>query len=159
MLGAYSPSLLTLANDVELFMRTYIVSRWEQVKNKLADLAEVFPENHFRSHLVPDARSCDQVLRHVAFWNRFVAESLRGERPDETANELAAAEYSTRARVIEALKASAQDVTTALTSNNLELDTGSLGQIAMAIEHSCEHYGQLVVYARIIGTTPPASRC
>jgi hypothetical protein len=25
MLGAYSPSLLTLANDVELFMRTYIV--------------------------------------------------------------------------------------------------------------------------------------
>jgi hypothetical protein len=139
-------------------LKDVLVGRWEQVKNKLADLAEVFPEDHFRSQLVPDARSCDQVLRNVAFWNRVVAESLRGDRPDETANELAAAEYSTRASVIEALKASAQEVTTALTSNKLELDTHSLGQIAMAIEHSCEHYGQLVVYGRIIGTRPPASR-
>ena len=26
------------------------------------------------------------------------------------------------------------------------------------IEHNCEHYGQLVVYARLSGIVPPASR-
>lgn len=138
-------------------LKTVLVPRWEQVKNKLSDLAEAFPEDHFKSQLVPASRSCDQVLRHVAFWNRFVAESLRGGHPDESANELASAEYGTKTSVIEALKASAEDVSAAL-SNGVEMDTNSLGQIAMAVEHSCEHYGQLVVYARLIGVTPPASR-
>ena len=38
------------------------------------------------------------------------------------------------------------------------LDAGSMELIAMALEHLSEHYGQIVVYLRLMGITPPASR-
>jgi uncharacterized damage-inducible protein DinB len=38
----------------------------------------------------------------------------------------------------------------------MNIDTTEL--MISFIEHNCEHYGQLVVYARLQGIVPPASR-
>jgi uncharacterized damage-inducible protein DinB len=38
------------------------------------------------------------------------------------------------------------------------MDLKTIEMLATFIEHTTEHYGQLVVYARLNGIVPPASR-
>ena len=56
------------------------------------------------------------------------------------------------------LKRTAADATEALKMNlpNLNPDLAEL--LVTFLEHNCEHYGQLVVYARLNRIVPPASR-
>ncbi len=98
------------------------------------------------------------VLRHVAFWNRYVADSLRGKKVDDTSNELPLAEYSTKASALEALKQSSEAVGSALRDQKTPLDPKAVELIVTFIEHTSEHYGQLVVYSRLMGIVPVASR-
>ena len=103
-------------------------------------------------------RSFADVLRHVAFWNRYVADSARGAKADDAANELPKAEFSTRTRIMDALKASVEDATMSLNHNPSGLSPEMAEMLVTFIEHNCEHYGQLVVYARLNGLVPPSSR-
>src|SRR5215471_498164 len=63
-----------------------LIGRWEQLGQKLAALAEEVPENKFNYRPVDGVRTFADVLRHVAFWNRYVAESAYGRKADDTAN-------------------------------------------------------------------------
>jgi hypothetical protein len=94
----------------------------------------------------------------VAFWNRYVADSARGRKGDGTANELPRDGYSTKTRIVDALKRSAADVADALKGNASGLSPEMAEMVVTFIEHNCEHYGQLVVYARLNQIVPPASR-
>lgn len=135
-----------------------LVDRWEQACQKLVALAEAVPENKFEYRPVDDVRTFADVLRHVAFWNRYVADSARGIKGDDTANELPKDEFPTKARSVEALKRSALDATEALKGNSSGLSPEMTEMLVTFIEHNSEHYGQLVVYARLNGIIPPASR-
>ncbi len=143
--------------DMDVLKGT-LTETWQGAAKKLIDLAEAIPEDKFDVQLVAGARNCGEVLRHVAFWNRFVAASLKGEHPDGSANELPQREYPHRGQVLSALRASCSEVTAALGAHNVIVASTLLQTIGMAIEHACEHYGQLAVYARIAGVIPPASR-
>ncbi|HEY6945389.1 MAG TPA: DinB family protein [Candidatus Acidoferrum sp.] len=135
-----------------------LIERWEQVCQKLTVLAEVVPENRFDYSPVEGVRTFADVLRHVAFWNRHLADSARGRKGDDTANELPKDEFSTKTRIIDALKHSAASATDALKENSSGLSPDVAEMVVTFIEHTCEHYGQLVVYARLNGIIPPASR-
>jgi len=41
--------------------------------------------------------------------------------------------------------------------NGFDLSAESAELLVTFIEHNCEHYGQLVVHARLNGIVPPAS--
>jgi uncharacterized damage-inducible protein DinB len=134
-----------------------LVERWQQIARKIADLANEIPDDRFNWRPVEAVRTCADVLRHVAFWNRYVAGTLRGQTVDDTANELSAAEYPTKAAVCEVLQLSAGEVVDALgAAPRVDASTATL--VVPFIEHTCEHYGQLVTYARSIGIVPPVSR-
>src|SRR5579863_3027441 len=135
-----------------------LIEHWEQVGAKLASLAEEFPEAKYETAPVAGVRTFGDVLRHVAFWNHYVADSVRGAKADDSANELPKDKYRTRAEVIAALRKSAGDAATALRGHREGLDTEKAALAVTFIEHVCEHYGQLVVYARWAGVVPPASR-
>jgi uncharacterized damage-inducible protein DinB len=135
-----------------------LIGRWEQTGAKLASLAREFPEEKYETAPVADVRTFGDVLRHVAFWNRYVADTARGNKTDDTANELPKAKYATKARVIAALTKSTSDAITALREHQAGLDPEKAALAESFIEHICEHYGQLVVYARWAGVVPPASR-
>ena len=135
-----------------------LIDRWEQVCQKLVALAEEVPEVKFEYMPVADVRTFADVLRHVAFWNRYVADSARGRKGDGTANELPRDEYSTKTRIVVALKRSAADAADALKGNASGLNPKMAEMVVTFIEHNCEHYGQLVVYARLNQIVPPASR-
>ena len=133
---------------------TMLIGRWEQACAKLAALAEAFPEDRFESRPANGVRTGGDVLRHLAFWNRYVADTARGKKADDSANELPKEDYPTKARVLAALEQSAADATAALR----ETDARNTELLVSFLEHTSEHYGQLVIYARLNGIVPPASR-
>ncbi len=137
---------------------TKLIERWEQVGQKLAALAEEFPANRFDYHPTVGVRTIAQVLRHVAFWNQYVADSTRGKKADDAADELPKDQYSSKAQIVGAVKRSTTDAANAFREHASGLSPEIAEALVNFLEHNCEHYGQLVVYARLSGITPPASR-
>jgi uncharacterized damage-inducible protein DinB len=136
---------------------TKLIAQCEQVGQKLLALADEMPANKFEFKPIESARPLEEVLRHVAYWNYYVADSARGKTPDDSGNELPKEKFSTKVQIIKALKQSVTDACTALkVSRKLTPDTMDL--IVMFLAHNSEHYGQLAVYARLNGIVPPASR-
>lgn len=133
-----------------------LIGHWEQAGRKLAILAQEFPEDKYESAPTGGIRTFGDVLRHVAFWNQYVTATARGKTADETSNELPKTKYSTKARIVEALERSTAEAAAALKETQMEPETAQM--VVSFIEHTSEHYGQLVVYARLNGIVPPASR-
>lgn len=122
------------------------------------EMAEAFPADRFETRPAAAVRTFGEVLRHVAFWHQYVADSLRGKQPDGAANELALAACPTKASMLEALRRGSEDVTRALGERQDPADSKTAELLLSFIEHTSEHYGQLVVYGRLQGVVPPASR-
>lgn len=132
-------------------------SNWQQASAKLQQLAAELPEGKLDWRPQQGLRTCAEVLRHVAFWNHYAAESIRGNNPDGNLNELPASEFSGKAAILAALEQSSQDVSDAMSQKGV-LDSQTSEVVASFLGHAAEHYGQLVVYARILNIVPPASR-
>lgn len=134
-----------------------LTKQWEQINDKIDTLAEQFPEEKYEFSPADGTRTFGAVLRHLAFWNQFVANSARGIKTDETLNELPIHECPAKAQVVKALKKSADEATVALKAR-AEMEPATAELCATFTQHSSEHYGQLVVYYRLSGLVPPASR-
>jgi uncharacterized damage-inducible protein DinB len=139
-------------------MSEALVTQWTALGDKLVDLAEAFPGGHYDGRPTASVRSVAEQLRHVAFWNEFALQSLRGEPADGAANELPAAEFGTKAAIVRALRESFDAVTRELTGTARPLAEAGADTVTTFIQHGAEHYGQLVVYARLRGIVPPTSR-
>lgn len=139
-------------------MRDILTTRWTEIGDKLVALADAFPESRYDERPAPDVRSFADQLRHVAFWNQYVRKTLRREEADGQANELPRASYGTKTKVVKALRASFDDVAKEFAGMNGNATTADADTMLSFIEHAGEHYGQLVVYARLNGVTPPASQ-
>lgn len=135
-----------------------LIGRWETVGQKMVNLAEEIPESKFEYRPVDGVRSCADVLRHVAFWNIYVADRAGGKRGEDAGNELAKEEFSSKKQILDALKRSNADALSALKEHRSGLNPEMTEMVVTFIEHNCEHYGQLVVYARLNRIVPPASR-
>ena len=139
-------------------MRDLLITRWSEIGDKIVTLAEEFPEDRYDTRPVPEIRSFADQLRHVAFWNRYVQKTLRREEADGQANELPAATYATKPKIVKVLRATFDDVAKELGSMNGKAGNADADTMVSFIEHGGEHYGQLVMYARLNGIVPPASR-
>ena len=139
-------------------MRDVLVTRWSEIGDKMVKLAEEFPEDRYDAKPAPDVRSFADQLRHVAFWNRYVQKTLRREEADGQANELPRTSYPTKAKIVKVLRSTFDDVAKEFGAMNGNGSKADADTMVSFIEHGGEHYGQLVVYARLNGIVPPASR-
>lgn len=146
---------MAMTEKAEHPVATMLIGRWEAAAKKFMELAEVLPDDKFEVELVKGARTCGGVLRHVAYWNRYVADSLQGNKAHGSANELARNAYPDKAAILSELRKSNGEISRGI---NRALNTTSMEPIAVAFEHLSEHYGQIAVYSRLMGITPPASR-
>ena len=137
--------------------REVLLKHWSEIGEKVVQLAEQFPEDKYEFRPVAGVRTFAEQLRHVAFWNGYVAKTARGEKADPKPNELTKAEAPNKAAIVKALKSSLADATAQL--KNVAAPSPKLLDLFVSFtEHSGEHYGQLVVYYRLNGLVPPASR-
>lgn len=138
-------------------LRDLLLEQWNEIGDKVIKMAEEFPEDKYEFRPAKEVRTFADVLRHVAFWNDWVARTARGEKPDGKPNELPKVQFATKAQIVDALKRN-----TAAAASQLKSGAAPAGKAAglwtAFIGHSSEHYGQLVVYYRLNGLVPPASR-
>ncbi len=142
-------------------MNDVLETRWNDIGEKLVALAESVPEESYDYRPVPEIRTFAEQLRHVAFWNDYLRHTLRGHDADGAANEISPADYPGKTAILPALRESFEGVRAVLAKGNGKSGSGAmdkrLDQAVSYIDHVAEHYGQLVVYARLSGVIPPAS--
>ena len=130
-----------------------LAARWAETADKLGQLADEFPAERYDFSPTPEVRTFAGQARHVAFWNQYLAATLRGESPDGSANELPAAELADKPQIVQALRDSFAAVAQAAARS-----VDGAGDVIAYIGHNSEHYGQMVIYYRLNGLVPPASR-
>jgi DinB superfamily len=158
MAAAPVRAVQTAEKKTDLALRDVLLAQWSDIGEKVVKLAEEFPEGKYDFRPVPDVRTFADQLRHVAFWNLYVSKTARGEKIDPAQNELPKAEYPTKAKIVAVLKSTLADATAELKKEDATPAAKRARLWITFTEHSGEHYGQMVVYYRLNGIVPPASR-
>ena len=155
------------AKKAALIPSQAVLKAWNDIGRKLIAMAEDFPDDKYDFKPAPVQRSFAEQLLHVAGSNDFFTAVALGEKP---ADDESRANYKTKAAVVAYLKKSFVDGAAVIKSKGdagmaktvvtaESHDTVPLTDLAYGlIEHSGEHYGQLVVYYRVAGLVPPESR-
>jgi uncharacterized damage-inducible protein DinB len=144
-----------------------VLDSWNEVGRKLIAMAEDFPEDKYDFKPTPAQRSFAEQLLHAAGANYFFTNPVMGKEP-QAAEDPKRDQYKSKADIVAFVKKSFADGAAAIQSKGEKglMQTVVYGDqkarvldIAYGIiEHSGEHYGQLVVYYRLAGLVPPESR-
>jgi uncharacterized damage-inducible protein DinB len=153
-----APACTTVACDV--------LGDWGRGYALLIGVAEAMPEDKFGAKPTPAQESFGQRLMHVANIDLKLVSTLGGKTPAPMVNPKAAS----KAEIVAALRQVSdygsavlkefndQQLAERVTSMPFLGPTASrLRVIYFAMSHSQDIYGQLVVYLRLNGITPPAS--
>jgi uncharacterized damage-inducible protein DinB len=118
-------------------------------------------------------RTFGQQVKHLAATNHILAAAALGEEPPPDAgDELGPEAVRTKGEILDYLRSSfihlakainaIGDENVAVKSSPISpLSAGQVTRLALIVEslmHSLNHYGQMVVYLRMNGVVPPASR-
>ena len=148
-----------------------LAAMWNGVGNKLVAMAEDFPEDKYDFKPTPEQRSFAEQLLHVAGADYLFMSAIGGKKMGpEGGEDPSRKDFKTKADVVNLMKKALADGAALIK----EQGDGGLDKTAKypfgnrmmhasaiwgdAIEHSGEHYGQLVVYYRVNNMVPPASR-
>jgi uncharacterized damage-inducible protein DinB len=145
-----------------------VLDSWNEVGRKLIAMAEDFPEDKYDFKPTPAQRSFAEQLLHAAGANYFFTNPVMGKEPP-AAEDPKREQYKSKADIVAFVKKSFADGAAAiqskgekgLTTEVVYFPHQKARVLDMAyglIEHSGEHYGQLVVYYRLAGLVPPESR-
>ena len=154
-----------------------LLDQWNEIGRKLIAMAEDFPEDKYDYKPAANIRSFAERLIHAAAANYFFTNSALGEKlPGD--EDPPRAQFKNKAAVVEYVKKSFAGGAAAIKSkgdsgiSDLVVDPFGYDDPQHAgkarlrlndlahnlIEHSGEVYGQLSVYYRVAGMTPPESR-
>jgi uncharacterized damage-inducible protein DinB len=145
-----------------------VLDSWNEVGRKLIAMAEDFPEDKYDFKPTPAQRSFAEQLLHAAGSMYYFTNPAMGQKPP-AAEDPNRDQYKTKADIVTFVKKSVADGAAAIQSKGekglttevvyLPDQNARVLDIAYGIiEHSGEHYGQLVVYYRLAGLVPPESR-
>jgi uncharacterized damage-inducible protein DinB len=153
--------------------RSYeMLDRWNNIGNKLIARAQDFPEDKYDFKVQKDERTFAQNLLHAAALDFVLIRRVSGSSlgPDFGQGDNPSRDvFKTKADVVKFVQeAVAEGAKVIRQQGDVGLDNTSkfLGDRlahnssiwTFAIEHSGEHYGQLVVYYRANNLVPPDSR-
>jgi uncharacterized damage-inducible protein DinB len=144
---------------------------WNQIGKRLVDMAEDFPEDKYSFRAQKDERTFGENLVHVADEDYRLLSAIKGGPMGPAGGrELSFGDYKTKDSIVKLIKQVVADGAALLQeqgdgglTREVKYPYGNFmvhGSTAWldAIEHSAEHYGQLVVYYRVAGLVPPSSR-
>jgi hypothetical protein len=149
-----------------------ILDRWNYIGNKLVAMAKDFPEDKYDFKVQKDQRTFAQNLLHAAALDFVLVRMISGTKvgPDFGEGDNPSRDaFKTKADVVKFVEEAVADGAQVIQQQG---DAG-LGKTTkffgnrmahnsyiwmFGIEHSAEHYGQLVVYYRANNLVPPDSR-
>lgn len=118
------------------------------VRDHFVKAAEEFPEDKYSYRPTEEVRTFGEIILHVARYNHLNASDDMGRQPEDV-SEFA---FHSKAEAVAKLKKSFQELDEALKHKPGSANVGD------SLIHASEHYGNLVVYYRLNGLVPPASR-
>lgn len=144
-----------------------VAGSWERSKAQITGIANAMPEDKFGFKSTPAQRSFGEHVLHIAQVDVMLLSTLGAKAPAPTINMKA----TTKADILAQLKASmdygsavmAEFSTDAAVTERVKslpflgATTSRLNVIYFSLGHSQDTYGQMVVYLRLNGLTPPAS--
>jgi uncharacterized damage-inducible protein DinB len=145
-----------------------VLAQWNEIGRKLTAMAEDFPDSKYDFKPTPEVRSFAEQLLHAAGSMEYFTAPVQGKKPGS--EDPPRATYKTKADVVAFVKKEVEDGAAAIKAKgdkgmaDLIADPESKQQMHVSdlvyglIEHSGEHYGQLVIYYRLSGLVPPESR-
>jgi uncharacterized damage-inducible protein DinB len=149
-----------------------MLDRWNDIGNKLVAMAKDFPEDKYDFKVQKDQRTFAQNLLHAAALDFVLIRRISGSNvgPDFGEGDNPSRDaFKTKADVVKFVQEAVADGAKVIQQQgDAGLDKTSKffgNRLAhnssiwtFAIEHSGEHYGQLVVYYRANNLVPPDSR-
>jgi hypothetical protein len=183
-IGAFIGSVLLLCsvglaqannNDEKKTISQVVDGGIRIVEGEFVPAAEAMPEEKFgfapTSGEFKGVRTFAQQIKHVAAVNYLVGASILGEKPPvDTNGEKGPDSLQSKADILKFLKDSfayahkaAGSITEANALEPISTPFGKqkgtrVGLATVFAWHSFDHYGQIVVYLRMNGIVPPASR-
>jgi uncharacterized damage-inducible protein DinB len=157
--GPAAPACTTIACDVQ--------QDWDRLREQVINAADAMPEDKWDFKPTPAQQSFGERVMHIVTTDAALLRTLGGKTPAPMIN----AQAKSKADVMAALRQSYEYSTTLLKEFNdqqiaervqslpfLGATTSRNRVIYFDIGHTQDIYGQLVVYLRLNGVTPPASR-
>ena len=148
-----------------------MLKTWNAIGNKLIAMAQDFPEDKYDFKLQKDERTFAQNLLHAAALDFVLIRLVSGSHagPDFGEGDNPSREvFKTKADVVKFVQEAIADGAQVIQQQGdagLDHTSKAGNRLAhnsyiwmTAIEHSGEHYGQLVVYYRANNMVPPDSR-
>ncbi len=149
-----------------------MLDRWNDIGNKLVAMAQDFPEDKYDFKVQKDERTFALNLLHAAALDFVVIRMVSGSNlgPDFGDGDNPSRDaFKTKADVVKFVQEAVADGAKVIQQQGdagLDKTTKFFGNRmahnssiwTFAIEHSGEHYGQLVVYYRANNLVPPDSR-
>src|SRR5271154_1975436 len=149
-----------------------LLAQWNEVHNKLVGMAKDFPEDKYDFKVQKDERTFAETLLHAAALDFVLIRRISGSNlgPDFGEGDNPSRDvFKTKADVVKFVQEAVADGAQVIQQQgDAGLDNTSKffgNRLAhnstiwmAAIEHSGEHYGQLVVYYRANNLVPPDSR-
>jgi uncharacterized damage-inducible protein DinB len=145
-----------------------VLDGWNDIGRKLTAMAEDFPEDKYEFKPTPAQRTFAAQLIHAAGSMYFFTDVVDGKKPRYT-DDPKRDELKTKAQIVAFVKKCVEDGRAAIKAKGdkgmMDVVDGGNNQMVPVydlayglMEHSGEHYGQLVVYYRVAGLVPPESR-
>lgn len=144
-----------------------VLAQWNEIGRKLMAMAQDWPEDKYDYKVTPAVRSFAEQLLHVANGMYYFTNPVQGQAPPPDAPR---SKYKTKDDVVAYLKKAIEDgaaeikakgdkgMSDPVTDPESKQAMHALDAAYGTIEHSGEHYGQLVEYFRVAGMVPPESR-
>ena len=144
-----------------------VLDSWNEIGRKLTAMAEDFPEDKYDFKPTPAQRTFAEQLLHAAGSCYYFTNTVTGQKLP--AGDPKREQYKSKADVVAFVKKAFADGAAAIQAKGekgmtteVEYFPGQKSRVLDIaygiIEHSGEHYGQLVVYYRLEGLVPPESR-
>lgn len=145
-----------------------VLNSWNNIGGRLVAMAEDWPEEKYDYRPTPEVRTFAEQLLHVAGSSYLFIDSASGKEmgPEDLSRD----KFKTKAEIVAVLKKSVEDGAALIRaagdegmSKAMKFPFGGgprsqYGFWMAQVEHAGEHYGNLVVYYRLNGVVPPASR-
>jgi len=144
-------------------LKADLVRDWNAQKARLVAVAEAMPADKYEFKPTPAQRTFGEQLHHLAQANvtmfkrldpagKVPAPEVPSGHDRDTVVQFVGASYDYAAKVLESLSDS--DLTAPTGPNNAT----PARTVWAAMSNAANHYGQCVVYLRLNGIVPPASR-
>ncbi len=136
-------------------------------QQQITSLGEAFSEDQYGWRPAEGVRSVGEVLLHVASTNYYITSKL-GFAPPEDVDIMTLEKITGKEQILATLKNSFDfvqahlgELKSANFANEVDLGFMKMDEVScmlLILDHSGEHKGQLIAYARSNGITPPWSK-